>query len=209
MSSLGLPYVVVVPVKPPAQGKSRLSGLPDEQRSQLARAFALDTVAAALGCPTVVAVVAVTDDFRFAADLAAAGCVVLPDGVSGDLNGTLVQAALEAVRRWPSAGVAALCADLPALRTHELQAALDAVPGSGAAFVADVAGTGTTMYAARVIADFAPRFGADSAAVHLAAGATALNGDWPSLRQDVDEVGDLGRAMILGVGEHTGSASGR
>ena len=46
MNAPGLSYVVVVPVKPPAHGKSRMSGLPDEQRSLLARAFALDTVAA-------------------------------------------------------------------------------------------------------------------------------------------------------------------
>src|SRR5690349_8720650 len=36
--------VVVVPVKPPALGKSRLVGLTDEQRHELAEAFALDTV---------------------------------------------------------------------------------------------------------------------------------------------------------------------
>jgi len=133
----------------------------------------------------------------------------VPDGVSGDLNGTLVQAGLEAARRWPSAGVAALCADLPALRSDDLEAALGNVPQMGAAFVADVAGTGTTMYAARSVTDFAPSFGSGSAGAHRAAGAVALEGDWPSLRQDVDEVGDLGRALVLGVGEHTRSASGR
>ena len=208
MNARGLSYTVVVPVKPPAHGKSRMSGLPDEQRSLLARAFALDTVAAVLASPSVRAVVAVTDDFRFAADLSAAGCVVLPDGVSGDLNATLVQAAFECVRRWPTAGVAAVCADLPALRTTDLDEALAAVPGSRAAFVADTGGTGTTMYAARAIADFAPRFGVGSAAAHRAAGAIALDGDWPSLRQDVDEVVDLGRALLLGVGKHTRSANG-
>ena len=43
--------VVVVPVKPPALGKSRLVGLTDEQRRELAEAFALDTVTAALATP--------------------------------------------------------------------------------------------------------------------------------------------------------------
>ena len=208
MNATGLSYVVVVPVKPPALGKSRMSGLSDERRSTLARAFALDTVAAVLDCPVVLAVVAVTDDFRFAGDLSAAGCVVLPDGASGDLNATLVQAALECERRWPTAGVAAVCADLPALKAADLGEALAAVPASGAAFVADAEGTGTTMYAARAIVDFAPHFGVGSAAAHQSAGAIALDGDWPSLRQDVDEVVDLGRAMVLGVGEHTRSASG-
>jgi len=211
-ASIGPPdgaWVVVVPVKPPARGKSRLSGLPDEQRVALARAFALDTVAAALACTTVAAVLAVTDDFRFATELTEAGCQVLPDGVSGDLNATLVQAALDADRRWPSRAVAALCADLPALRPEELGHALDVVPSTGAAFVADALGTGTTVYAARAVANFAPAFGPGSAAAHAAAGAVALTGDWPSLRQDVDEVGDLGRAMLLGVGIHTRAVMGR
>ena len=208
MNATGQSYVVVVPVKPPAVGKSRMSGLSDARRSMLARAFALDTVAAVLDCPVVRAVLAVTDDFQFAGDLSAAGCVVLPDGASGDLNATLVQAALECERRWPSAGVAAVCADLPALKAADLNEALAAVPSSGAAFVADAEGTGTTMYAARAIADFAPHFGVGSAAAHQSAGAVPLDGDWPSLRQDVDEVVDLGRAMVLGVGEHTRAASG-
>ena len=39
-------YVVLVPVKPPAVGKSRLAGLGDDERRELAAAFALDTVEA-------------------------------------------------------------------------------------------------------------------------------------------------------------------
>jgi 2-phospho-L-lactate/phosphoenolpyruvate guanylyltransferase len=196
-------YVVVVPVKPPARAKSRLSGLPGEQRIQLASAFALDTVAAALACDSVTAVLAVTDDFRFAGELSAAGCEVLPDGVSDDLNGTLVQAAREAARRWPGTGVAALCADLPALRSADLEAALSAVPPNGAAFAADTARTGTTMYAARLVADFAPAFGPGSASAHLGCGASALAGELASLRRDVDNLTELNQALALGAGVHT------
>ncbi len=49
-------YVVLVPVKPPAVGKSRLVGLPDGPRRELAAAFALDTVSACLATPGVGAV---------------------------------------------------------------------------------------------------------------------------------------------------------
>jgi 2-phospho-L-lactate guanylyltransferase len=35
-----------------------------------------------------------------------------------------------------------------------------------------------------------------------------VRGDLASLRQDVDDVGDLGRAMVLGVGPHTADAMG-
>src|SRR6478672_1404810 len=52
--------VVVVPVKPPALGKSRLVGMTDEQRRELAEAFALDTVAAAAATAGVEAVLVVT-----------------------------------------------------------------------------------------------------------------------------------------------------
>jgi len=202
-------FVAVVPIKPLAVAKSRLGGLPAEQRSALARAFALDTIESCLAAEAVGGVVVVTDDFRLAAAVSAEfpECVVLPDGVSGDLNASLVQAAHEAARRWPDHGVAAICADLPALRASELSMALAAVGEVG--FVPDAAGTGTTVYAARALADLAPRFGRDSAAHHEGQGARRLLGEWPSVCQDVDEVGDLGRAMVLGVGPHTAAVTGR
>jgi 2-phospho-L-lactate guanylyltransferase len=201
-------FAVLVPVKPPARGKSRLAGLPDEQRTALATAFAHDTVAAALAASRVGAVMVVTDDAAFAASAAAAGCATLPDGVTEDLNGSLVQAAAECARRWPSYSLAALCADLPALSAADLDAALAQVPATGACFVADAAGTGTTMYAAAGLEAFAPRFGTDSRAAHRETGAVEVGGDLASLRQDVDDVGDLGRAMVLGVGTHTAAATG-
>lgn len=199
---------VLVPVKPPSLGKSRLAGLPDDVRRELAAAFALDTVAAALATPGVRQVLAVTDDFRFASALAEAGCEVLPDGVSGDLNATLVQAAAEAVRRRPDTLPVALCADLPALRSDDLASVLGAWDRGSAAFVADHLGTGTTAYLAPA-ALFAPAFGPGSRDAHLAAGAVELTGPWPSVRQDVDDVGDLGRALALGVGPRTARAWGR
>ena len=201
-------FAVLVPVKPPALGKSRLVGLPDEQRTALATAFARDTVTAALAAGRVAEVMVVTDDAAFAALAAADGCATLPDGVTGDLNASLVQAALEAGRRWPSYAVAAVCADLPALRAEDLDTALALVPADGTGFVADTRGDGTTTYAAGSASLFAPRFGPGSRDAHAAAGALEVSGDLASLRQDVDDVGDLGRAMVLGVGPHTADAMG-
>jgi 2-phospho-L-lactate guanylyltransferase len=200
-----IPFVVLVPVKPPARGKSRLAGLPDDRRAALATAFALDTIAAAQAAEAVAEVMVVTDDHAFAAKVRDTGCAVLPDGVTGSLNGSLVQAAAEARRRWPEYAVAALCADLPALVPEELTQALRAV-GPGPAFVADHAGTGTTLYAVGPGQPFDPRFGPGSAQAHLRAGATALPGDLASLRLDVDDAGDLGRALLAGVGVHTSLA---
>lgn len=204
--SAPLSFVVLIPVKPPSVGKSRLSTMPAAQRVLLATAFARDTIAAAAAAPGVAEVMVVTDDHRFAAIAAEQGCSVIPDGVHGDLNGTLVQAAHECARRWPTYGLAALCADLPALLPQDLAEALAQVPAAGAAFVADEPGTGTTMYAARCLEDFGPGFGPGSAERHRSRGAAAVSGDLASLRRDVDEVADLSGAKVLGVGSHTAAA---
>lgn len=205
-------YVVLVPVKPVHLGKSRLEVASEEIRARLARAFCLDTVGAAMQSPVVREVLAVTDDFRLATQLRDLGCAALPDGVSDDLNETLRQAAAEAVRRHPGARVAALCADLPALRTEELDAALEAMPAAGAGFVADRQGTGTTLYAAAA-EGFAPAFGEESARAHRVAGAVEVGAPLPGLRHDVDRREDLlglgGRGLDeLRLGMHTTAVLG-
>lgn len=66
-------WVIVIPVKDAAAGKTRLSvSLDDRSRAALARAMALDTIAAAAACPLVGAVVVVTPDAVVAAEAAAA-----------------------------------------------------------------------------------------------------------------------------------------
>ena len=208
--------VVVVPVKPPALGKSRLVGLSDEQRRELAEAFALDTVQAASRTRGVAAVLVVTDDFRLAAAMrgleTGVGVEVMPDGASEDLNATLVQAAAEVVRRWPDAVPVALCADLPGLRPDELAdvlaASVEEVTAGRAVFVRDRAGVGTTMYAA-AHDRFAPGFGPGSAERHHRAEAVEVGVAATSVRTDVDDLADLSAALVAGVGPHTSRASGR
>lgn len=195
-------FCIVLPVKPPARGKSRVVGLPDDARRSLAAAFALDTAAACLAADLVGAVLAVTDDAAFSRQLTQLGCAAIPDGVSGDLNATLVQAAREAARRWPELTPAALCGDLPALRPADLDTALAAAPTGRAAYVGDAAGLGTTLYTAPVEA-FAPRFGIASRAQHDLSGAVALPGELASLRHDVDDLDDLRAAAAIGLGPHT------
>jgi 2-phospho-L-lactate/phosphoenolpyruvate guanylyltransferase len=195
-------HVVLLPVKPPARGKSRLAELTDPVRRRLAEAFALDTAQACLEADSVGAVLAVTDDAGFSVDLTALGCVAIPDGVSDDLNGTLVQAAAEAARRWPDLVPVALTGDLPALRAVDLDAALSAAPAGRPAYVSDAEGVGTTLYTAAVH-EFAPRFGNGSRAAHDDAGAVSVEGDLATLRRDVDALGDLRDAMALGLGPRT------
>jgi len=193
-------YVVLLPVKPPARGKSRLEVDPARRRA-LAAGFALDTARACLSASRVRAVLAVTDDASFAEDLRAAGCFTIPDGVAGDLNESLRQAAAEAHRRWPDTVPVAVCADLPALLATDLDAALDEA-GGRPAFVTDDDVVGTTLYTAPYDV-FDPRFGTGSRARHLDAGAREITGELATLRRDVDDEEALARAEELGLGAHT------
>ena len=195
-------YVALVPVKPPALGKSRMVGLTDDARRTLAAAFALDTVAACISSDAIAEVLVVTDDASFSLELADLGAVTIPDGVAMDLNGTLRQSAAEARRRWPELVPVALTGDLPAVRAKDLDEALGAVAPGEPAYVADADGLGTTLYTAAYDA-FDPRFGPGSALAHDATGARAITVPLPRLRRDVDDLHDLDEALALGVGPRT------
>lgn len=201
-------YGVLVPIKAPAIAKSRLSSLGDEVRRALVTAFATDTITTALESPHVGLVLAVTDDHVLATGLADLGAQVIPDGATDDLNGSLVQAAAELSRRRPELRIAAICADLPALREAELSQLLLSAPDDRAAFVADAQGVGTTVLLAPSVEQFDPRFGPGSRAAHLHAGAHEIDlSDVPSLRRDVDTTADLLDAIRLGVGGRTAMAT--
>lgn len=195
-------FVVLVPVKPPAVGKSRLLGLDADVRRSLAEAFAQDTVAACLGAGSVARVLAVTDDARFSSILGAIGADAIPDGVTDDLNGALRLAAAEAHRRWPELTPVALCADLPSLRSEDLDVALARAVLPHPSFVPDAAGTGTTLYVAG-FEEFDPHFGPGSRDAHLDAGADELADVPVTVRRDVDDLDDLRAAVEIGVGPRT------
>lgn len=184
------PWSLVVPVKPLALAKSRLAEAAGPYRQAFALAVASDTVAAALRCPSVGAVIVVTDDATAGAELRSVGATIVPDVPDCGLNPALRYGASRA--RPLGYGLAALSADLPALRPSELQSALDAAEAWPHAFVPDLAGTGTTLYTARLGAEFAPAFGNGSRDRHIRQGAEelALPGI-PSVRRDVDTLADL------------------
>lgn len=206
MSALLLRFGVLVPVKPPAVAKSRLAALGDDVRRALASAFAADTVSAVLACDLVERVLTVTDDHELAGELSALGSEVLPDAVADDLNGSLEQAAVELLRRGPGLRLAAVCADLPALRPEELEVALTAAATDRMSFVADHDCRGTTLVAAPDLTTFRPRFGHGSRVEHLASAAELHLDAVPTLRRDVDTPEDLREALRLGVGRHTRGA---
>lgn len=195
-------FAVLLPVKSPGSGKSRLSALADADRRRLAAAFATDAVAVCTTTPGVALVVVVSDDDAFAASLAGDGVVAGADPGAG-LNAALRHGAAIAHDLAPRLQPVALLADVPALTAADLARALDdARTAAGPCFVADADGTGTTLYTASYDA-FDPRFGAGSAEAHRAAGARALSGALTTLRRDVDDLAGLAEAVALGVGAAT------
>jgi 2-phospho-L-lactate guanylyltransferase len=189
-------WLVVIPVKPLTAAKRRLRGaVPDPAHSDLVLAMALDTVAAVLRLADVMVV---CDDFAVREATHELGAQAVPDKPQAGLN-----AALRFGSDQATGAVAALAADLPALRPAELAAALSAAEREPRAFVPDVSGTGTTLLTALAGYDLDPRFGVESARAHRVSGARSLPGDWPTLRHDVDTPADLARAEVLGLGHHT------
>jgi 2-phospho-L-lactate guanylyltransferase len=192
-------WAVVVPVKRLGGAKTRLQ-LDRDVRIELALAMAADTVRAALACPATALVVAVSDDEQATPVLQSLGALVVPDKPDAGLNPALRHGA--AVAEVPAdVGIAALAADLPALRPGELAALLESASYDGVLVVADASGEGTTLLAAGTAGLFDPAFGPGSRAKHIAAGARDRTDDaGPSLRRDVDTMADLSAAAVLGLG---------
>lgn len=168
-------WTVIIPVKPAAIGKSRL-GL----GAEVARAIALDTVAAAVACQVVDRVIVVTADAAFRP----AGAEVLlervPSGIDAAVAAGAELAGIAAAR-------AALLGDLPSLVPSELAAALALAADQPRAFVSDQERTGTTLVTAAPGIELRTAFGAASAGKHRALGLVEL--DLPadsSVRFDVD-----------------------
>jgi 2-phospho-L-lactate guanylyltransferase len=190
---------VVVPVKGGPDAKSRLRAPDGVDRLVLARALALDTVAAATATVGPEQVVVVTSDAEVAAAVAQLGAHVEPDP-GGGLNAA-IRAGLDAS---PLAGPAAvLLGDLPAVRPADLSAALAAADGTDCWFVPDAEGTGTVLLGAHEASAVQPQFGSGSADRHRAAGFVRLDVDLDRLRRDVDDASSLGEALRLGVGPNT------
>jgi 2-phospho-L-lactate guanylyltransferase len=194
---------LVVPVKRLDRAKSRLVGAADggvgdrRAHTDLVVALALDTITAAAGADGVGDVLVVTSDPLLTAVLRAEGVRCVAEGPEPGLNAAYRHGAARLGRH-----VGALQADLPALRSAELAAAIGAADGRRA-FCADRQGTGTTLLIAAPGEPLDPRFGVGSAAAHRTSGAVELVGDWPSLRCDVDTSADLAVAAGLGLGPRT------
>ena len=195
---------LVLPVKGGVGAKSRL-GPAGAVRVGLARAIALDCVAAVTGCAVVTRAVVVTLDVEVRREALALGAVVVPESRPGAGLLAAVRDGLAACTTGP-AGV--LLADLPALRPDDLALALAACgralrDGAGAVVVPDAEGSGSVLLAGAAADLLQPAFGPGSALAHEAGGARRLELELPGLRRDVDTPAELAAAESLGVGPRT------
>ena len=199
------PFALLVPVKDGPGAKTRLGEVGDRVRAELMAAFARDAVTAALGT-SLAQVHVVGDPVALRPVFAGLGVTVVPDEGAGDLNRALALASGRVAE--PGQATAVMLADLPCLRADDLEEALSVSWQSGTRrYVADAAGTGTTLLAVPPGEALDPRFGRDSARAHEASGARAIGGELASLRLDVDTADDLRRALRFGVGPHTAGAA--
>jgi 2-phospho-L-lactate/phosphoenolpyruvate guanylyltransferase len=200
-------WTIIIPVKDTRFAKTRLSPFSQPVRAALALAFALDATTAALTCPAVRAVLAVTNDDAAARELERVGAQVVSDTPNAGLNAALRHGAAHVRRHDPGLAVAAMSGDLPAVRTVDLTAAFAAAAALPRWFVADADGIGTTLLAVKGAQPLAPSFGPRSRHEHRLSGATDLElADLERLRRDVDTVEHLWQAVRLGVGLHTARA---
>lgn len=181
-------WTVVVPLKPATSGKSRLGA-----SESVVRALGVSTVRAAAASAGVTSVVVVTADPTTAADLDGMPRVrvvreLAPRGIRAAISSAL--ATIPAGRRR-----AVLLGDLPALVPADLSRALVAAASHPRAFVADAAGTGTTLVTARAGVTWRSAFGRGSASRHRALGLHRLPVPRrSSLRHDVDTPAQLARS---------------
>jgi 2-phospho-L-lactate/phosphoenolpyruvate guanylyltransferase len=180
--------VPLVPVKALAEAKGRLApSVGPLQRRLLAIAMFEDVIAALQAVPGLDAPVVVSPDREVWRRADAMGCRVVeePPG-AGDLNAALAAAA-RGLR--DGAPLLVVAADLPLASPAGLERVL-AAAWAPVAVVPSADGAGTNVLAWRDPASFAPSFGPDSAARHLAV-PSAVRVAEPGLSLDVDTADDL------------------
>jgi 2-phospho-L-lactate guanylyltransferase len=199
----GVAWQVIVPVKSLTNAKTRLVAQSGSQREDLALAFAMDAIGAALTCASVETVLVTTGDPLVQDALRSLGVTFSQDTGAG-LNASIVEAAAAL----PAGNVAALVADLPCLDSRELDVALARAEKFARSFVCDAAGIGTTLLMATRGHALHPRFGSRSRAAHAASGAVEITDPLQRLRRDVDTAVDFWDAQRIGVGPATQAALG-
>jgi 2-phospho-L-lactate guanylyltransferase len=181
--------VIVIPLKPARAGKTRLG-----TTEKTVRQLGIATVRAAAATPGVREVVVVTADAHTAEILAGMPRV----RVVRELAPRGLRLAIASALATVPAGVprAVLLGDLPGLVPADLSRALAEAARHPRTFVADAAGTGTTLVTAAAGLSWRSAFGRASASRHRALGLLRLPVPLrSSLRHDVDTPRQLAKAI--------------
>lgn len=188
-------WTVIVPVKPLGEAKSRLRA---EQpgADAWARAFLSDVLAAVSAVERISTTIVATSDAEVSSIAQGWGALVIDDSDAPGINGAVSHAAQYAPA---DSGIAVVVSDLPLLTPQALARVLAYADQHRTSFLADLEGTGTTMWMTHDRGDLPPHFGSGSRAAHTAAGAhdIVLEHDDPALlpaRSDIDTLTDLQRA---------------
>lgn len=188
-------WTVIVPVKPLGEAKSRLRA-EDPTADAWARAFLSDVLAAISTVQRISTTIVATSDPEVSALAQRWGATVIDDSPAPGINGAVTHAAQFAPE---GTGIAVVVSDLPLLTPEALTRVLSYADQHVTSFLADLDGTGTTMWMTHDRAHLPPHFGSGSRAAHRAAGAIdiALEQEDPGLlpaRSDIDTLADLERA---------------
>ncbi|MGL5858399.1 MAG: 2-phospho-L-lactate guanylyltransferase [Angustibacter sp.] len=187
------------------RAKTRLQVPDGVWRPELARAIALDSLAAVRRCPLVGRRLVVTSDPVVADRALSCGDEVLPDpgeGLTAAIAAGVAHGLGSAVTR-RAAALGVLLADVPAAQPEDLAIALTAASGHPRTVLPDLDGVGSVLLTARPGQKMRPAFGPGSAGRHVAGGARRLDLDLPRLRRDVDTAANLAQAESLGLGPAT------
>jgi 2-phospho-L-lactate guanylyltransferase len=197
-------WVAVVPVKDPKRAKSRLGPRLEAWRTELAAAFAVDTLSALLEASRVDVVVVVGGQRLTAELLDRERIRTLPD--PGDLNAAASEGIAWARRHHPAAAILVLTGDLPAATGAAIDRLLTDAPKGPLQVIPDMERTGSTGLLIDRGAEVTPAFGGASLTRHQAGGAHPIElADIERLRRDVDTADHLAAAVELGVGARTRS----
>ena len=196
--------VILVPVKNLSSAKQRLAAVLDQlARTELAQAMLHDVLAALHDWTNRPQVAVVSSDpyvVRLAREYA---FEVIPDPENPGETGAIEMATRICVESGAESTLV-IPADIPLIRSWELEEILQNAPAEGSVLVPAADGRGTNAAFRRPANLFPLRFGNDSFKPHLAAaqatGKTCIVLDLPGIAVDVDNPEDL-RELVASGGE--------